>query len=206
MTTLGTMITRIEREISRDGLTADIRDSILSSIKFHESKRFDFNEEDATAQAGTGSISLSFPTDFIEVDRLEVSSSATDMFELIKEDFGIVRDSVQDSDGNSEPSRYSHFQTRFYFNAKLDRVYEFRAWGLKKLTEISASSTTTDTNAWMTDGEALIRAETKKRLFRGVLRNEEQAKIEDVEAVREAAELRRKTVKRNTSRVQKTQF
>jgi len=201
------MITRIEREIKRDGLTADIKDSILTSIAHYESRRLDFNEDDATAQAGTGSESLSFPTNFLEVDRLEASSSATDRYDLMVEGFDAIRDSVRDADGNSVPDKYAYYQDRFYFDAKLDKVYEFRAWGLRKLSEISASSTTTDTNAWMTTGEALVRSEAKSRIFRHVLRNTDEALTMEREAVKELAELKRKATKKaSTNKVQKTYF
>lgn len=175
MTDFGSMQARIRRELRRDGLTADIRHAIASAIEYYESERFWFNEGEATAQTTSGMVSLSFTTDFIEVDRLEVSGSATLTYDLVQRPWQDLRDEQQDDPAIADPDIFALFENRIWLEPPARGGLELRAYGLKKLTEVSASATSTATNEWMKAGEALIRQKAKEDLFANIIRNEQQA-------------------------------
>lgn len=207
MSNLGSMITRIHREMKRDGLTAEVRDAIITAIEFHKDDRFAFNEDDATAGASSGASSIAFPTNFLHVDLVEMSSTATDRFELDPDEFDEIRRATIDAAPAVQPSKYSVFQDRINFNSSLDRDYEIKVFGHAHLTEISSSSTTTDTNAWMVEGEELIRNHAKGLVYDDVLRNANMATASFNKALLARRKLEnRYTLKVSTGQVSKTAF
>jgi len=201
------MITRIKREIKRDGLTADTRDAIRTSIAYYSERRLDFNDEDTSTSVDSSVSTLVYPANFLEIDRLELSSTGTDRFELDEISFDEVRERTLNNTGKGVPSGYAVFDNVIYFDLTTDRPFAVRTWGLKQLPEISASSTTTDTNAWMTTGEELIRSHAKMILFRDVLRNQPASNEMAAAATIAIRPLEHRAVsKQSTGRVEKTVF
>lgn len=68
-----------------------------------------------------------------------------------------------------QPCHYSWVDDRIRYTPIPDQVYQIFITGLKALPTLSAGG---DTNAWMTQGAALIRARAKVRLYRDIMRNE----------------------------------
>lgn len=202
-----TMQERIRREIRRDGLTAEIKASIATAIEDHENERFWFNEAEASAQTTTGQANYAFTTDFLEIDFLELSSSSSETLFPVRTDYLSVKRINQDSETPSEPDVWSVFQDNIWFAPPPDFVYEMRAFGHTKLTEVTASASGAATNAWMTDGERLIRLEAKADLFENRLRNSVQADRQRLLARIALNDLRTGTTKRKTrNKVRKTVF
>lgn len=207
MTDFGRMQSRIRRELRRDGLTADIRHAIASAIEYYESERFWFNEGEATAQTTDGMESIAFTTDFIQVDRLEASGSSTTTYDLIAIPFDDLRDVQQDDSTTSEPDFYALFQNRIYLDPPAIANLELRAYGLKKLTEVSASASSGATNDWMTTAEALIRQRAKADVFDNVIRNEGQGNRMRALEMQEYRKLKGESGQRmGRGRVRKTTF
>ena len=207
MTDFITMQDRIRREIRRDGLTAEIKASISTAIEDHENERFWFNEAEASAQTTTGQANYAFTTDFLEIDFLELSSTSSQTLFPVRTDYLSVKRINQDSETPSEPDVWSVFQDNIWLAPPPDFVYEMRAFGHTKLTDVSASSTGAATNSWMTDGERLIRQEAKADLFENRLRNPGQADRQRLLAQVALNDLRTGTTKRKTrNKVRKTAF
>lgn len=171
--TLGDMISRITREIRRDGLTADIRHSIVAAIESVEQNRFWFNEGQATATAATGVQSVSLPLAFIEEDEIFYEDSSSARFVLRNVHW---EDLVQrDRNTTGDPLEYAIHHDEIHLWPATDDLFVLRIDGLHELTEISASASSGSANAWTQEAESLIRPLAKADLFAGRLRNSERA-------------------------------
>lgn len=205
MSTFGTMISRITREMRRDNLTADIKDQIASAIDHYREKRFWFNEGEATAQTTTGIAVYAFPTKFIELDNVILEDTAGYRYPLKPEHWSVVDN--EDTVNNSFPCSYASFSEQIYLRPPPDRILTIKVSGLKDLTEVSASAADNATNAWMVEGETLIRSRAKSQLFLHKLRNEQQAAAMRVAETDAFNSLSGHTVRKTTTgRVKKTQF
>lgn len=170
--TLGDMITRIQRELRRDGLTADIRDSIATAVDYYKDQRFWFNEGEATAQMTVGTDVYALPTDYLELDELYIEDSAGEKYDLLQTTYeDIVRFETQT---NSWPTHFTIYRDQLYVRPPTNQAFVMRMGYLKDI-ELSASATTTTSNAWTTDAEELIRCHAKADIFEHRLRNMTQA-------------------------------
>lgn len=205
---LGKMITRIHRETRRDGLTADIRDYVETAIDYYKTERLWFNEQESTANVSTGQVSVSFPTNFTQIDELILVDGDT----RYGDEAGFHRVPWQtvaewEEDDTGQPYVWAVFDEQIFFRPIPDKAYELRASGVREFTEVSASASTGATNAWMTDGEALIRSHVKADLYEHVLRNQGMADRMRIAAQREYSRLKDRTTKAiSTGRVKKTRF
>ena len=206
MTTFGTMKDRISRETQRDGLTANIADAISSAIDSYQNERFDFNFGSASVQLTASAAVMAWPAGFREIERMELSASgSTDPFVVILKDFNRVRDSVINAKTNTQrPTRFASYQRKFYFDAIADNNYNATIFFMKDLTEVSASADSSATNAWMVDGEAMIRNKAMEILYRDRIKNIKQALVHELEA--EKARRKLKPALPTTDKVTPTQF
>ena len=79
MTTLGTMLTRIENEINRSDIDSNIYDAVISAIAFFEPQQFYFNQAAPTTITTTADqryTLLSGITDFLYPLSLRVTDTA----------------------------------------------------------------------------------------------------------------------------------
>lgn len=164
--------TRIRTELKRDGHTAEIKDAIASAVEFYQPERFHFNEEEATAAISTGSTSIALPTGLIEMDELQLQDGDN----RYGEENGFNRFSWQELDieelqTNSQPTAWTIYRDQIEFRPPSNKEYTLKASYHKRI-ELSASSTSTLSNAWTTVAEGMIRAKAKEEIFRHILRNE----------------------------------
>lgn len=157
MTTLGAMIDRIDDELDRGGgIDTQIQAEILSAIKHYENQRYWFNEGQSTASTVAGTPNIAVPTDLLEPIRMDLTSGSIKS-ELRRLNYNQYRD----MDGNDaggvtgEPCEYAFFADQFWLVPTPDAVYTLEFSYTRTLTALSAAG---DTNAWMTDGEELIRS------------------------------------------------
>lgn len=199
------MISRISRELRRDGLTADIKDQIISAIDFYKEDRFWFNEGEATAQTTTGVATYAYPTSFIEIDNVILEDSAGYRDRLELDHWSDIDD--EDTVNNSFPCCYAVFADQIQMRPPPDRILTIKVSGHKDLTEVSASASDGATNAWMTHGETLIRSRAKSQLFAHRLRNERQAIVMRASERSALSTLKGQTVRKTSAgRVKKTKF
>lgn len=205
--TFGTMITRIGREIARDGLTADIRDAIVDAILHYEDERFYFNEGSSVAVTTANDPYLSsIPGNIIDIDSVWIDLSGTSKVQISRE-FASDIEALDDGNEFGQPDRWTIYKNtvRFYPAPDTARTAHFK--GQVALTEVSASATTTATNAWMTDAEKMIRAKAKSILYTHRIRNLQVAAFMEAAAESSRRKIAGKTVdKVSTGKVKKTRF
>ena len=212
MSTFGLMIDRIDDELDRGGtLTSQIEKAIKTAIAAYERRRFWFNEARSVTfntvdgqEFYTGSDQSAIPT-LLEIDRIKLTISGSDQIDLERVPYSeLEHDSSSLTVDEGQPTSYAYYGQSLRLYPIPDAAYAVRVSGVSELATLSA---TTDTNAWMTDGEALIRCRAKRELLTHVIRDSESAR-EMAEA--ESAELRSmiqaNNARSSTGRVCATEF
>jgi hypothetical protein len=158
MTTLATMRSRIIRETSRTDLETEIDDAIRTAIETYKSHRLKFLLE--TVSVVTVSSQMTYTMDLIAIDSVVGPSGA------IRE----VAPGFLDL--------YASAGVPLYFSWQLDTLrlgpvpnsaLTLKVAGIKKLATLTTGA---GTNAWMTDGEALIRSAAKAIIARDVIKDQ----------------------------------
>lgn len=209
MSDFGTMIDAINRDLRRDGITADVKDAIHRSIKFFEGDRFWFNEGEASANTTTGVALYTLPPDFREADSFKITiDSAGNSYTLMARTYQYINEAdINQSSGWGQPTLYATYRDQLRLYPIPDREYTLTLSYQKDLLEVSASSSTAATNSWMTEGANLIRSKAMAYLFRYRLRNFGAAQEMDKEALIERARLKQKTNRQvSTGFFRKTSF
>jgi hypothetical protein len=209
MSDFGTMIANIDRYLKRDGLTADIKDAIHKSIKFFEGDRFHFNEGEASANTSTGVALYTLPIDYREADSFKiVVDSAGNSYTLRGRTFQYIDEiDINPNTVRGTPTDYATYRDQLRLFPVPDKVYTINLAYQKDLLEVSASSSTAATNAWMTEGANLIQAKTMSYLARYRLRNYVLAQEMDKEVLIERSRLKQKANRQmGTGFFRKTSF
>jgi hypothetical protein len=207
MTTYGVMIDRIEAEIGRSDLTARVKEAILTSIKHYERRRFYFTEfiDSLSTSSSQEFYSVSDYADMsliTEVDSLRINDGTYD-YPLMERDWSYM-EQVQTYDGVfSDPTDYTFYSQRLRLYPIPDAGRTIHISGVKKLASLSA---TTDTNAWMTDGEALIRARAKAELYAHVVHKPDKSAVMHQAELNALSELEAETWRRVNGKIRATQF
>jgi len=176
------MKTRIADETLRDDLSSQIENAIRSAIKIWAPTRFHFNEKRyslATVASteyyamsdltNTDGSALSTGETLLEIDSftLTYSNQPYPLSEQTQQ--WLDREQSLATQYTGQPSCYGIFADKIRLHPIPDQTYDCVISGLAQLGTLSAG---TDTNAWMTEGEDLIRAQAKLLLYRDVLRDE----------------------------------
>lgn len=192
MSDLVTMKTRISDELVRDDLSSQIANAIAEAIRDHEGTRFWFNEKRfrlvtvasqeyydlTTALTNTDATALDAGEALLETDSVTIldSGEAYPLTERTQQ----AMDRGQSLSTTGTPCEYAIFGDELRLSPIPDDAYEITISGLARLKTLSAGS---DTNAWMTEGEALIRHRAKKLIYRDVVRDPDgKALAEEAEA------------------------
>ena len=181
MTTFGTMSDRIADELDRTDLTTQIQREIKSAIAYYDKHRFWFNEARNISFAtvdGTeyyGSSADSDIPNLLFIDTLKIALNASDKYDLERVPFQeIDSDSQGITLDEGKPVKYAYYAKQIRLYPIPDASYSIYGAGVIALGDLSLS---TDTNAWMTDGEALIRSRAKWALYTHVIKDVESARI-----------------------------
>ncbi len=153
MSTYGAMIARINDELARPEIVARIPAAILSAIQFYQSERFWFTETEATASTVASQQNYAMPTDFVEADMLTLTQSGI-RYPLKRRPWPWIRQHTLDTGATGRPTDWGYYDDQIWLYPVPDQVYTLQLSYLQSLTTLSAYS---DTNAWLTDGEELIR-------------------------------------------------
>ena len=210
MSNFGTMRDRIADELDRADLTSQIEREIKSAIAFYERKRFWFNEKrtnfaTVAAQEWYTSADDSDIPNLLTLDIAKIAIGATNKYELELAPYNELEHISDNGTADAgQPTALAYFQKQVRLYPIPDASYSVVLSGIFALDSLSASA---DTNAWMTDGEGLIRQRTRRMIYSSVIRDPELA----AEAGRlEAEELRTlieaTTLKKATGRVVPTTF
>ena len=210
MTTLATMRTRIAGELIRTDINSEIDAAIKSAIALFEGQRYAFNEARLRLDTVASQELYTLPTDLrtvagsalatgediIDIDSITLRWSSTgDPMEQVDNAWMEVYNSTSST---GQPCYWSRWDATLRIGPIPDAVYSLYMFGTKKLSTLSADG---DSNAWMIQGERLIRAKAKALVARDVLKNSDEFGAAET-AVREAEiELARKGSANQTRRI-----
>ncbi len=176
MTTFAIIKGRIADDIARTDLTNQISEAVLSAIDHYESERFYFNESRSAVTFSTvvgqidyANAASSYLQGLVRVDALFLEETNVTPYPLSRyafSDFEMLGPTT-----SGKPTAFTH-RDSIRLWPKPDAVYPMRVHGVYRITTLSGE---TDTNAWLTDAEELIRSSAKRRLYGHVLRDYEGA-------------------------------
>lgn len=198
MSTYGAMQDRIQNELKRQDLSAEVRLAINSAISHYQSNRFFFNTNRATRDTSSSQEYYGLPTDYISLDSVVLTQNDSTWY-LDEESFDMMERMATSPTHTGFPARYAVYQEQLRLYPIPDGVYSMRMSYIRSLTAVSATS---DTNAWFTTGEEMIRNRAKADLLRSVIRGQESFQEADVYqsiANDEYTRLRKETAKREVS-------
>lgn len=177
--TYSDMQSRIADELARSDLTSQIQNAILSAILFYQSNRFWFNEDRSivfTTVSGqefyTSSDNASIPN-LLEIDAITLTSNSN-RYDLTARPYEYLEKISVNASITGLPTDYAYYNQQLRLYPVPNGAYSTRISALKRLTTLSLGS---DTNAWTTDGEELIRCRAKMDLFSSVVRDPDMAQI-----------------------------
>lgn len=188
------MKTRIENEILRDDIDSAISDAIITALRFYRREKLFFNQGSSTVTAITNTTTTALPTDFQSpiTARIQITTGQYNPLELAN--YSWIEERYLTDSFKGEPSFYAIFNDLIYWWLIPQQNYTVYLSYVKRLTEPSANS---DTSAWFTYGESLIRNHAKAVLFADVLFAPDKAAAHFSLAERELLNLRRESAGRN---------
>lgn len=175
MSTLGAMIDRIDRDLRKNTtINTEIKTAILSAIDDYKDEDFWFLEGKQTASTVANQETYAIDSTHIEVDSLTITVSSNE-YPLILRTFDWYREvNTNPTTTVGIPTDYAVHQGLYYLYPTPNAVYTLTWYGHEILTTLSA---TTDTNAWMTDAERLIRSRAMYYVYANVLQDPGRAEF-----------------------------
>lgn len=177
MTTYADMRNRIADEIQDTNLNTQINFAIQDAIKLYQSKRFYFNQTSGTFvtvanQEFYGSAALADIPNIIEIDFMHINLNNT-LLAMYPVDAASIDAAQNGSVVDDPPRKYAYYgqQIRLFGLPGTSG----RTITLYYHTRLAALSGDSDTNAWMVDGEILIRQAAKRILNEDVVKDDEEA-------------------------------
>lgn len=157
MSDFGTMVRRIREDLDR-GTDYDsrIKAAICDAIVYYQTSRLGFNTKRARALITSGMEMLSLPTDWVEADYLRLEDDGQRIpFKEVTYDW--IEDRRENDTDRGEPQKYAiqHREMRLWPipDHSYTLVFSFQY----EIRNVSISASDGETNAWMTEGEQLIR-------------------------------------------------
>lgn len=153
----GSMVTRIRTDINRGSAHDNrIRQAIIDAIRFYKATRFGWNQKRAETLLLEGDEFVDLPPDWIEVDLLTLED-ANNRDPLNERTYDWIEERARSRDFQGRPTDYAiqNRQLRFYPTA--DQSYSLVMSLLYELRDVSISASDGVSNAWMSEGEELIR-------------------------------------------------
>ena len=193
MATYGAVVNRIVEELPRGdtSITAIVAQQMLSAIEFYTNDRFWFNEKQTTLTTSSSLAYYAWPSDMIEIDSVVAFDAAGTKYEL--EPMSYQQMNIADAGNNfGQPYWYSTYGKQFRLLPVPDATFTFVVSHQYSPATLSA---TTETNAWTTEAEALIRARTSKNLC--------AIRFKDYDAARMYAEVEREEYRRLKDQTEK---
>lgn len=166
MTTYGTMQAAIADEMANDGAltTAQIQNAIKRAIADYEGRPWWFNQKISTFStvASQEYYTTSDLADIPNIVRIESAMITNGGFKTPLQSVNYLdMDQEQTAASTGLPYAYTVFTNSIRLFPIPDAVYTVTLSYIYKFDVLSADA---DTNAWMTDGEELIRQASKKRI------------------------------------------
>lgn len=179
MANFGRMKTVIEREMKRGELSADaaaVSSAIIQSVGLWSQRRFHWNEfrdETHTTTADDPYLSITATLVITKLDSVRLTIANRD-YPLIQADWSKI-EALDSSQWSGFPELWTWYAKQIRLYPIPNDTYTVKLSGTRFLTEISANASNSATNAWMTDGEVIVRLTAKAFLWRDELRRPDMA-------------------------------
>ena len=167
---LTTLKARIANELNRTDLTSEIASAITTAIRYYRSRRFEFNELQASfntvaSQEAYATGDTGYPTDIGEIDTLRITVSGN-RYLLEPIPFAELQTLSTATTLVGRPTRYAFYTQKLFLNPIPDGVYAVQmSYQQRKSAPANDADTST---VWTNDAEPLIRACAKKFICRDV--------------------------------------
>ncbi len=160
------MQTRIADDLVDTAVTtAQIKTAILTAIADYEATRFFFNQKINTTFSTVAAQEYYGTADLADIPNIITIDSASVTVSGFKKPLGPVDFVTMDAEQNGTVTTVPYWRTYYAQQIRLfpmpDAVYTVTLNYHYKFAALSADA---DTNAWMTDGEEMIRQAAKRRL------------------------------------------
>lgn len=165
MATLGQVVEKIREDLNR-GSDADtrIKRAICEAIRFYRNKRVGWNLKRAYATLTSGNEYVALPSDWIEADLLRLDQEdRRDVLEEVSYDW--IDEENEYALLRGRPMKYAiqHRTLRIYPTP--DQTYTLMFSFQYELKDVSESASDLATNAWLDEGELLIRKHAMGDLY-----------------------------------------
>lgn len=157
MSDFGTMQARIADELLRSNIGAAISKAIKTAIANWENTRFAFNENDWTRNTVASTEAYGFPSDLAIIDDIVITVSGT-RYRLKPVHHTWLNSVSLTTSATGQPGYYAKHNRQFRLYPIPDAVYALKLYGVERFDALVDAD---DTNAWMTEGEELIRQRAK---------------------------------------------
>jgi len=186
------MIARIEREMQRPDLIQEIGEAINDAIEYYDRRNFWFLEGSQTISVAAGTPNV--PAPFLNI-RLACGNGPNGEFDLCIASYDDLKQNLIGGQ-QGQPSQIAILGGVLHFNPVPNTAITIELTGRQKQGPLVNP---TDTNAWMTEGQALIRYRALSYLYDTVLLENDRAAAF---ASREQDEYLQ--IKRESNRIQAT--
>lgn len=212
MTTYAAMQTRIADELARDDLASQTQKAIQTAIGTWEGFRFGFNEKRFllttvadqeyyawSALTDTSSNALGTGASLLEIDSIRIEYNGQWFPLTERTQSWMDEEQAPAAQFTSVPYDYAIYEDTLRLSPIPDAAYTITISGLARFATLSADA---DTNAWMTEGEALIRNQAKMHLYLDVIDDTEgYARSEKALQMALTSLERKSSAKRGTGRI-----
>jgi hypothetical protein len=157
MSTFGRMVERIREDLDRGSdFDSRIKQAICDAIVYYQTSRLGFNTKRARALITSGMEMLALPTGWVEADYLRLEDDG-DRIPFKEVTYDWIEDRRENENDRGPPEKYAiqHRELRLW--PIPDRSYTLVFSFQYELPEVSISASDDATNAWMTEGEQLVR-------------------------------------------------
>lgn len=186
--TLGLMKSRIADEIARTDLTSQIGLAIEEAIDEAATNRFWFNEARAltfSTVAGQEYYTSDELAAMVEIDAIWFTANGQRRNLSVAGNIN-VNDLSDGSPSSGEPSNWSRYGDEFRLHPIPRDVWTVSIDGTTKFPELTDDD---QSNPWMVQGERYVRALAKRILFADVIRDFDEAQIQQTLADRYLGQL-----------------
>lgn len=196
MATFAEETARIAGELRRSNIGADIQEAINDAIQEASSTHYYFNEIQGLNFPTVAATEYYTDMFMSQIDNMYITDGGGvryEVFPINNDRLNIITSSATQT--NSRPIRYARINQDIRFYPIPDAVYEVFMDGFGRLTPYPLTNPT-DTNAWLTEGERLIRVLAKRNVLRDVIKDYNEAAVQQAIADDISMELQASTTQR----------
>lgn len=205
----GDLQNRIADELVRTDLTTQIQNAIQTAIKQYERVPLYFNQLRQEAAFSTvhgqefySSAASPLIASMVTLERVTVTVSGN-RYTLNWRTPQYLEDTSVNPIVYGQPVDYAYYAETLRFYPIPDNSYPIALTGIQRLFTLQNA---TDTNAWTSDGELLIRSRAKFELATHVLRDADLAASMKAAELDALSDLRGETMRRTPRRIRPTYF